>query len=321
MNRIPSLDGWRGIAIVLVLFDHAQNALAGAPLRPWMQTGQHGVTIFFVLSGFLITSKLLEGPVDLKKFYVRRLLRLLPVAWTYLAALWILGMVTGHELVFGEALRASVFCYLNFLGPCGSSFTDHFWSLSIECQFYLVWPCLFLLAGAGRAKWCAVSGLLICAIWRLSNWAYYDRLYVNFHTEARADALFVGCLLAFLLAKPALYTETARWWKLCSFPAFALLLFCIVRFQRLPPLYESMAIAELIAASILNPQSVPARFLSFPALTWLGTVSYSVYVWQQFFFAYRGTASITIVAMCMMPSCALTSYYFVECKFMHILRR
>jgi hypothetical protein len=87
LNRISALDGWRGIAILLVLFDHIQDAVLHRYARPWTQTGQHGVTIFFVLSGFLITSKLIEGPIGLKQFYLRRLFRLMPVAWTFLAAM------------------------------------------------------------------------------------------------------------------------------------------------------------------------------------------------------------------------------------------
>src|SRR5712675_1226648 len=94
-RRIPALDGWRGIAIALVLFDHIQFALLRHYARPWAQTGRHGVTIFFVLSGFLITTKLLEDPTDLKRFYIRRFFRLMPVAWAFLAALLLFDRLTG----------------------------------------------------------------------------------------------------------------------------------------------------------------------------------------------------------------------------------
>jgi len=88
MKRIPTLDGWRGIAVLLVLADHVRFALH-AEASPGVATGQHGVTIFFVLSGFLITSKLMEeknatGSIDLRSFYVRRFFRLMPAAWAFL---------------------------------------------------------------------------------------------------------------------------------------------------------------------------------------------------------------------------------------------
>src|SRR6476646_7446998 len=98
MNRIPTLDGWRGIAIALVLFDHIQDSIMGHYARPWTATGYQGVTIFFVLSGFLITSKLLEGPINFKRFYLRRFFRLMPAAWVFLVFLLLLSHITGNPL-------------------------------------------------------------------------------------------------------------------------------------------------------------------------------------------------------------------------------
>ena len=83
-SRIPTLDGWRDIAILLVLFNHVMNACVNNVSSPWLATGHHGVTLFSVLSGFLITANLIAGPIDLKLFYIRRFFRLMPVAWAYL---------------------------------------------------------------------------------------------------------------------------------------------------------------------------------------------------------------------------------------------
>ena len=91
--RIPSLDGWRGVAIVLVLFEHFQYTIFGGSLSSWMRTGQHGVTIFFVLSGFLITTTLVKGPINFRRFYIRRFFRLMPVAWSYLLFLEALDLI------------------------------------------------------------------------------------------------------------------------------------------------------------------------------------------------------------------------------------
>ena len=90
MDRIPTLDGWRGIAILLVLVTHLQISLLGHLYGSyhWMDLGQHGVNLFFVLSGYLITSRLLgENKINLKAFYLRRFFRLMPCAWTYLLTL------------------------------------------------------------------------------------------------------------------------------------------------------------------------------------------------------------------------------------------
>jgi peptidoglycan/LPS O-acetylase OafA/YrhL len=166
-RRIPSLDGWRGVAILLVLSDHVQMALLGHPMRQWALTGQHGVTIFFVLSGYLITSKLLEGPINLKTFYLRRFFRLMPVAWAYLATLWLFdALMRMHDMSVREATSCLLF-YRNFL--IGHIATLHFWSLSIEEEFYLTWPVLLLLLGPRRNRWIALAGMFAVAGWRVRD--------------------------------------------------------------------------------------------------------------------------------------------------------
>ena len=314
MKRIPTLDGWRGIAIALVMIEHTQGALLGRCFRPWTQTGQHGVTVFFVLSGFLITSKLLEGPIDLKRFYVRRLFRLMPVAWVYLFAVWSFGLMGGQHWFSRNEIASCLFFYRNFFFHGLTLFAAHFWSLSMEEQFYIAWPSLLLLAGTRNAKWIAIGGALACASFRLMNWSHYDCLWLSFETQVRADALLVGCLTAILLENPAFRSIATRWSRVWALPALAVVLFCIYRFHWLPPLTECVALAGLIAASVLHPRSIFARPLSFPPLAWLGTVSYSVYVWQQFFFAHR-SESVTLVMVCLMPLFALGSYYWIERPF------
>jgi peptidoglycan/LPS O-acetylase OafA/YrhL len=313
-RRIPALDGWRGIAILLVLFDHIQAALFGRYWLPWMQTGQHGVTIFFVLSGFLITSKLLETPthrIDLKSFYIRRFFRLMPVAWAYLAVLWISGEISRQRWISGGEIASCVLFFRNFFGPGRSLYAAHFWSLSIEEQFYLVWPCLLLLAGIRISRWFAVGGALAIAIYREMHWASYECQWLSFQTQVRADALLVGCLLALLLADPKLRSLTQRWCRFGWIPALAILLWAVARFHWLPPLFECVAIAGLIASSAMYSQSIFVRPLLSPSLIWMGKISYSVYVWQQFFFVHRGV-SVTAPVLCLMPVFALGSYSWIE---------
>lgn len=309
--RIPSLDGWRGAAIALVLFDHTQAAVFGRYWKPWMQTGQHGVTIFFVLSGFLITSKLLEGPIDLKRFYVRRFFRLMPVAWAYLAALLIYGAVSSVHALSWRELLSCLFFYRNYLGQESNIFAGHFWSLSMEEQFYLFWPCLLALAGLRRAQWIACVCTIACAAYRFTHWAHYDRVWLSFQTQVRADAILSGCLLAMLCSDSRYRAIAARWSAFWTAPSLAVLIFSIAHFHWLPPLYECIAIALLIAGSVLRPHSIFARPLSASAIVWLGTISYSVYVWQQYFFIHRNFA-LTMPLMCLMPAFALASYYLIE---------
>jgi peptidoglycan/LPS O-acetylase OafA/YrhL len=256
----------------------------------------------------LITSKLLESPIDLKRFYIRRLFRLMPAAWTYLAVLLLLGSLTGTRFASPGAISSCVLFYRNFVGTSADGFTGHFWSLSLEEQFYLVWPCRLLLAGARRCLWIAAAGAIGCAVYRWFFWARYDHIVLGFQTQVRADALLVGCLLAMLLANPRIRIAAERWSKYWVLPALAALLFAIARCHWLAPLYESVSIAGLIAATRLHPASFFARPLSFPPLEWIGTVSYSVYIWQALFMPFDSPWALCLL----MPATALASYYLIE---------
>jgi len=318
MKRIAVLDGWRGIAILLVLIDHVQDSLLQHFARPWLQTGQHGVTIFFVLSGFLITSKLVESKIDLRLFYTRRFFRLMPAAWVYLAVVYLLGSSARPPLVPLTEIRACLLFYRNFFTQhTATGLTGHFWSLSLEEQFYLVWPFVLLTAGKNRCRWAAAGGAVACAMYRWFFWAHYNRGIINGESQVRADAILAGCLLALLLDDERIRIAAARILKWCVLPAAGILIYCMVSFPWLPPLSECAAIACLIGATVLYRESVFARPLAWAPLAWCGTVSYSVYLWQQLFMPFRNPYAVLIA----MPAAALGSYYLVERPFTNIGHR
>jgi peptidoglycan/LPS O-acetylase OafA/YrhL len=206
-----------------------------------------------------------------------------------------------------------LFFYRNFAGMAGGAGgAGHFWSLSLEEQFYLVWPLTLLVAGAVRARWIAAIGAMSCAIYRWFEWAHYDHNLLNNETQVRADAILVGCVLALLLADPQIVSSAKRWSKAFSIPALAVLFFCIARYQWLPPLYESVCIAVLLAATSLNPMALGSRMLSLRPLMFLGTISYSLYVWQGPFMAAVGGLSAVVILCVALPAVAVSSYYLIE---------
>lgn len=308
MKRITALDGWRGVAILLVLADHVQDSLLGRYRWPWTRTGQHGVTIFFVLSGFLITSKLLQGRIGLRDFYIRRFFRLMPAAWTFLAVIYILGRAFHPSLVSLAEIRACLLFYRNFITPTGPGLSRHFWSLSLEEQFYLVWPCVLLLAGKGKSRWIAAAGAIACAAYRWRFWAYYDRNILNNQSQVRADSLLVGCLLALLLESPRFRSTIVKLSRFWTLPAGGVLLYCMFAFHWLPPLLECVAIACLIATTVLHPRSIFTQPFSWAPLTFLGLISYSIYIWQELFMAFRNVYALLFA----MPLVVLASYYAIE---------
>jgi peptidoglycan/LPS O-acetylase OafA/YrhL len=152
MNRTATLDGWRGIAILLVLTEHAgqHRQFKG---KMWARLGVLGVDIFFVLSGYIITARLIEerrkfSTISLSSFYVRRAFRILPLVAVYLATLFLLSRFIDLIDFHPAELAGSVFFrnYQIAALPRGI-YTVHFWSLSIEEHFYLFWPALLVWGG------------------------------------------------------------------------------------------------------------------------------------------------------------------------------
>lgn len=301
MQRIATLDGWRGLAILLVLADHFMPYRTGIPVAPWLCDGAHGVTIFFVLSGYLITTRLRQehesnGRVDLRGFYRRRVRRLMPCAWAYLLYIW-------SALSLKEFLSC-IFFFRNYI-RVPSEATWHFWSLSLEEQFYLLWPAILLALGMRRARWVALLGAMAVALYRFTHWHAYFNLSHCFRSEVRADALLVGCLAA-LIAERLPRTHVA-WHAL----ALALVLFATTRYTELIPLWESCLIAYLMVESLRNAWG---RLLT--PLAGLGLISYSVYVWQQAFaLMVRHDAARLFYALLLVPA-VWVSFTFLERPFM-----
>ena len=313
MTRIPTLDGWRGIAILLVLFDHIQGAAIRAYILPRTETGRHGVTIFFVLSGFLITTGLLAEPVNLKRFYIRRFFRLMPSAWIFITTLILLNHYSRNPFVTWPEIKACLLFYRNYVTPARDNLAWHFWSLSIEEQFYLVWPFLLLIAGKFRARWLAAIGASGFAIFRLFNWKLYQGASLWDRIEVRADALLVGCFLALVLSDERFRQRASRWSALAALPATLGLLLAMAFFPLLQPLWESVCIAVLLTATMQHPGSRVSRFLSWKPLASIGVISYSLYVWQELFMWFNQTPQILAVSVgIVLPCFAIAGYYLVE---------
>ena len=285
-GRIPTLDGWRGIAILLVLVDHLQLMLFSGPYgnHRWMLCGQHGVTLFFVLSGYLITSRLLmEERIDLKAFYIRRFFRLMPCAWLYLLALGVVSLIA-HRAFIGRDVWSCVFFFRNYYPSVETAVnmrTGHFWSLSLEEQFYLAWPPLLALLGRKRSLHLAIAGIGGCAIFRYIHWQQYVGPLVHLRTEVRIDALLFGCGFALLLKHTQLrdwLADKSAWIVLSSLP---LIIWYVFNNQSLIPAGESALLATMIVCTSLNPSFPLFRVLEWRPLKFLGLISYSLYVWQQ----------------------------------------
>lgn len=322
MQRIPTLDGWRGVAISMVLVDHGLRTIGSdVAWPPWLiSIGQHGVGIFFVLSGYLITSRLMEqqrvgGRVSLGDFYRRRFFKLMPVAWCFLA---VAGLITYIQHRGGwPAMVGALLFFRNYVDRGGThALTGHFWSLSIEEQFYLVWPLLFARVRRELARSFLFASAAFCAAYRWYA-VSHDGALALFQTQYRIDAIVVGCLLAFLLPTMIPYLRT--WMAPLLVVGLAV---CIRMNPLFVPLYESIAIAVLIAVTSIHTETFLSRVLEAAPLKVLGLVSYSLYVWQQVVFLWMGGQLHRVpVGLAVLAGLTFFSYVLIERPFTRLGHR
>lgn len=300
----------------MVLAGHSVLAFdfTGARIKDFAgRFGQHGVALFFVLSGFLITSILLRensqtGSVDLPGFYIRRAFRILPCAWAFIFFLLVATAGNSPRPYGARDIAGCLLFFRNFVGSTGTHETTtwHFWSLSIEEQFYLIWPLLLVYAKPKRARWISLIAAIAIALYRALHWQQILLLPAggSFATQYRADALLIGCAAA--LWSPKLLPHARKW---MAAPLLIVVAICIAKFGHMIPLLESAAIAGLLLLTSTFTNSVLTRVLEWDVLRAAGKYSYSLYVWQQLMFF---NIHSTVILMLAVPAVALFSYTFIE---------
>lgn len=295
-RHVPALDGLRGLAVLAVLGFH------GGFYR-WFSGGFLGVDVFFVLSGYLITSLLLleherTGRIAFGRFYARRALRLLPAMIVTIAialSLFAIFDPPGEE-PFSATLRGAIggvlyfSCWLAALGIDVGHF-GHTWSLAVEEHFYLAWPALMAIAlrGGRRPQRFIFAAFLVAVAYRVAlSLAGVPKGWLLYAPDARAEQLLAGCALAaWLCLAPPLDTPRRR--ALIGAAAIVALaslgtLILIARRSIVAAPGVSTAVSLASAALILElrvaPVGVFARVLSWAPLVWLGRRSYGLYLWH-----------------------------------------
>jgi len=316
MKHIPSLNGFRAISVLLVISQHLSTKnqifkglynlnwpILELPLK-LIRDGQLGVNVFFIISGYLITRLLIteesqNGKISLKNFYIRRSLRIFPPFYFLLFCYFVFqsfGLIDISKTAWVSSLT-----YTKYLFISGDWFTAHFWSLSIEEHFYLVWPFLFLLFKKQRS----FLAVLIIGIPFLGRFFEHSQLDENmFHSLSifsRMDSLGIGCLLALHYQKAMNWIERNKSWVLIT--AITVILF--TEYLTLVPASGKVALLFQVSGLQLGPVNSIAiaiillfftsprttwfyRFLNHKTMVWIGSISYSLYLWQQFFISGSG---------------------------------
>jgi peptidoglycan/LPS O-acetylase OafA/YrhL len=313
--------------------------------------GAIGVTIFFVLSGFLITWLLLKEQdgthaINLRAFYCRRTFRIVPafyVLWLFTGAVYLLR---GHDLEWGVRISSALYVsnyYLGLARTGADTVLGHSWSLAVEEQFYLLWPMVLVWAAGNTQRLIKVLSTIIVAIW-----IWRPLLYVVFHVsqsyiyrafDTRADALMVGCMLAVLLRRGLLIELFSR---LCSHVLSPLISVALLIVSSWIAMHDSSGVYRFTVGYALEPVII-AFFLvqmitlsaeriwgwfEHSALAYLGRISYSLYLYQQItlYSARRLTANYPVVVQLVFGvaatvAFATASYVIIERPFLALGRK
>jgi peptidoglycan/LPS O-acetylase OafA/YrhL len=338
-HRIPSLDGCRAISILLVVLAHLCETPAFRAFDPYARFmyhfGPYGVEVFFVISGFIITTLLLNeehrnGSVSIKKFYIRRAFRIWPVAYAYLLVVAILAWSHLISVAPHHFFYAGTFL-MNHV-PETNWFTGHFWSLAIEEQFYVLWPIVFLLTARRGRLICCCLILFVAPLLRTLAYLYEPAVHraMRFSLLFMGDAIAIGCLLALFSKELENSRIVCRIINLrCFFviPVVSVIMYTALKFR--PAFYFAggRSIALLcIAVTLLKVMHVrdsAFRFLNTKPLVKIGVLSYSIYVWQQVFLNPTSASVLNRLPLNLLLVCAAAtlSYLWIEVPFMRLRPR
>ena len=350
LRQVPALDGYRAVAVMLVLVHHIAAVLipGRVSLLPdgLLAGGFLGVDLFFVLSGFLITALLLgeqhqTGRVGLGAFYQRRAVRLIPALYALLGIhalyAWISHQPMGPEWV---GVRGGLLYVTNwswpFKGQGSVPAFGHLWSLAVEAQFYVLWP-LVVIAGRRLRLGRAMIGVLVAIIavvasrrWLL--WHHgHNLLFLYDSTLTRSDALLVGALLAYLWVHRLTPTRGLGVAATAAAVAFGYIVVRVPWFDTW--LYQGgftlvAACGAVMILAILDGRWWMTRVLSLRPLRAIGRVSYGIYLWHLPVFAAVtriggswGALRRIVVGLAGTAVMSIASWFLIERRFLKMKRR
>ncbi len=336
----PSLNGLRGIAIIMVVFSHLR--LADNFFYNTIFSGPRGVNIFFVLSGFLISTlcikeKVLTHSISLKNFYIRRVLRIFPVAYLFIVSLIILNLFFKLGIHYINIMGASLYLMdfsSYFRKHYFSWYTGHFWSLSVEEQFYLIIP--FILKRKFQAYLLVILSIIFVLPLIIGFQYIFPALNKGFfyaftHFTIKFQAIAVGCLFSVLVFKYPIN----KWFSGKAKIILNLLAFLLILFIPYSDLFNlesvftglliAFLIGYIIVSNITQCNDLVFKFLNTKILNTIGILSYSIYIWQQIFTSgdkklpgFMVNNPYNIFCIIIVSCC---SYYFYERSFLKLKSR
>jgi peptidoglycan/LPS O-acetylase OafA/YrhL len=285
---MPQLDGLRAYAVGVVLIQHWAR---WGPL-PW---GKYGVDLFFVLSGFLITSILLatKARTDtsrlrrIRHFYIRRYLRITPVFYATLVITCLAGYIIVRQTFWWHILYLSNFLFV-LKGGAALQYVSHFWSLAVEEQFYLVWPWLIVFLPLRYLKPMFVSLIVVAPLWRIF-FQYLHPSLMQALPIAYGDTLGIGSYLAYhnwAHQGRRVESRSFQWAALLGVVSFTLCTAARLRTNTSPLFLEDTALAFCFGWLIIRAangfHNSLSNVIGNSAIRYIGKISYGIYIFHNF---------------------------------------
>ena len=326
-RSIPSLDGLRALSVLIVILGHTRSAfLDRIPLNLHFRYGGQGVAVFFVISGFLITHLLQKelkrtGQINLKRFYLRRTFRIFPPFYVYLLVVMVLANLNVVQASLGSMLAAATYTWNYVLLP-DTWIIGHCWSLTLEEQFYLLWPaCMAYFSRRANLK-IATAVILLSPVSRVATYFLWPAMrgHLGMMLHTHLDTIMMGCLLSLIL-------DMKVWRRSIQFlrhratvaaSAVFLLLLDVPASIRWKGGYsmtvgvslENVAIAAILLYAVFHHDSFFGRILNLRPVRHMGAISYGLYLWQQLFTGPH--THLFPLNILWIVACAELSYFFVE---------
>jgi len=334
-GRVPFLDAFRAMAISMVISSHF--GISGSGFLGSIFNGHLGVTLFFVISGFLITLLLLRehdasGRISLRAFYYRRVLRIFPAYYTFvIIGLLLLGLgLTSVSKGYWIAAASYMMCYMPALS--NGWYIEHSWSLAVEEHFYLLWPLILVVFAPHRAWKIILVYILAIPFIRYGVWALNVAwLDVDFCPITQMNSIAMGCLLAFVVRQDALGglgLQIQKHSGLVAVMGVGLLVvsggacgsgkFTIMASDPI----NAAACFMIIGGMSYCKNRVAGWLLNNRVSGFLGALSYSLYLWQQPLTGPKLVGDLAIPwRLGALFAAAMASYYIVERPFLRMKER
>ncbi len=334
-KAIPSLDGIRALSILMVILGHSPHDIPG--YLSFLRNGGIGVSLFFVTSGFLITSLLVNekektGKISLKNFYIKRVFRIFPAYYFFLLAILIAWISNLIPMTANDLVSASLY-FWNYSPTTQEFIVGHTWSLAVEEHFYLLWPLIVSSLLLKKSLKVAIGIILASPLIRVATYQfipmYKARLSILSHT--RFDMLMFGCVLAYVWQDVNLRNKFTKFCnKISCTVSIIFLLFIHPRIEliftgrylmTIGYTLVGIAISIIVFHFITHYKSIAGTFLNSAPMRHLGILSYGIYLWQQPFFNrhlqfFGFWQSLLIVILC-----AEISFQLVELPMMRMRKR